>query len=30
MKNQIVTMEMVNNEQRITSLEIAELTGKAH
>ena len=30
MENQIMTMEMVNDGQRITSLEIAELTGKAH
>lgn len=30
MENQIVTMEMVNDGQHITSLEIAELTGKAH
>ena len=29
MKNQIMTMEMVNDGQHITSLEIAKLVGKA-
>ena len=30
MENQIMTMEMVNDGQHITSLEIAKLVGKAH
>ena len=30
MKNQMMTMEMVNDGQHITSLEIAKIAGKAH